>query len=341
MAEDILAPEQAIVDNYQETDVFAWANNLVQHKDELKIEVFLLNKNYVLYRTNMAGELGKQLEPLFIDDILEFVLNGAETGLTVRGFEEAEAEEGVLQRTQVFKVEKARETLNWLKTQESEIELFVEEEHDFKRVKGVVARVTHKDLKEPFYIMKVLPQSQIMRGKVGWMMRDGKFMKFDADAAVRIPADNQLLIVDQDLFVFNQTKLKQLFGYDAKEASIAAKKVAQIEANFRLSFAEGLTLQGLVEGKRSTIKKLQNIDPEALTQDEIVNHADELDLGLMTDDTGAIIIMDGKDLDKFVNLLNDDYMESNLTGQKYEIIKKRPVKPPKEDDLNSLLPTGA
>lgn len=46
----------------------------------------------------------------------------------------------------------------------------------------------------------------------------------------------------------------------------------------------------------------------------------------MQDDTGAIIIMDGKDLDKFVNLLNDDYMESPLTGQRYEIIKKKPLK---------------
>ena len=136
MADDILAPEQEATANYVETDIFAWANNLVQFKDELKIDLFLINKNYVVYRTSMAEALGKQLEPLFIDEILEAVLEGAGMGLQVRTFEEAEAEENVLQRTQLSNIDKAKEVLNWIKTQEHEIELFVEEEHDFN-----VARV--------------------------------------------------------------------------------------------------------------------------------------------------------------------------------------------------------
>src|ERR1700712_5250931 len=123
---DVLAEEP--LPEYVETDVFAWANNLVRFKDELKIELFLINKNYVVYRTNMAKELDKQLEPLFIDEILEYVLEGAAEGLIVRSFEEAEAEEKVLQRTELANVDKAREVLNWLKSQEHEIELFVEEE---------------------------------------------------------------------------------------------------------------------------------------------------------------------------------------------------------------------
>lgn len=334
--EDILAPEQAEKDNYKETDVFAWANNLLEYKDGLKIDLFLINKQYVLYRTSLAAELRKQLEPLFIDGLLEYLYNGAETGMIVRGFEEAEDEAGVLQRTQLFKVQKARELLNYLKTQEHEIEVFSDEEHDFKRIKGIIARVTHPDMKQPAYIVKVLPQSNIMRGKVGWMLRGGKFVPFDADAALRIPADNQLLIIDQDIYVFSQTRLKQLFGYDAKEASIAEKKVAEISANFRLSFPDGMTLQNLVEGKKSTIKKLQKIEPTSVKQEELIEHANELQIDLMEDDSGAIIIMDDKDLDKFVNLLNDDYMESALTGQRYEIIKKKPIKPTEPDPNQNL-----
>ncbi len=326
MDQDILAPEQAEKDNYKETDVFAWANNLLQYKDELKIDLFLISKNDTLYRTSLAKELRKQLEPLFIDGILEYIYEGAETGLIVRGFEEAEAEEGVLQRTQVFKVQKARETLNWLKTQEHEIEVFNDDEHDFKRIKGILARVSHPGLEHPAYVMKVLPQSNVMRGKAGWLLRDGKFVPFDADAALRIPSDNQLLVIDQDMYVFSQARLRQLFSYDAKEASIAEKKVAEINANFRLSFPEGQSLQNLVAGKKSTVKKLQKIEPSMIKQEELIEHANELDIDLMEDDSGAIIIMDDKDLNKFVNLLNDDYMESALTGQRYEIIRKRLLK---------------
>lgn len=322
----IKSPAEKELDNYQETDVFAWANNLVQFKDELKIEVFFFNKNGVVYRTNLQGELKKQLEPLFIDDILEYVLEGADNGLIVRGFEEAESEENVLQRTRLHKIEKAREVLNWLKTQEHEIELFNEEEHDIKRMKGIIARVGHPQMPKRFYVIKQLPQSQVMKGTAGWMIRDNKIIQFDADAALRIPPDNQLLVLDQDMYVFSEAKLKSLFGYDAKEAAIAEKKVKEIEDNFKLSFGEGDSMQSLIKGKPKIIKKLQKIDAVRTTQDDLLNHAEEMGIDMMTDDRGAIIIMDGKDMDKFVNLLNDDYMESPMTGIRYEILNKRELK---------------
>jgi len=330
---DILAPEAAEDANYIETDVFAWANNLVQYKDELKFELFFFNKNYVMYKTTIDKQLDKQMEGLFIDEILEYVLEGAANGLIVRGFEDAEAEENVLMRTRLKNVEKAREVLGWLKTQEHEIELFDDEEHDIKRMKGIVARVTHKDMKQPFYVIKQLQRSQVIRGKTGWMLRAGKFVPFDADAALRVDPTNQLLVLESDMYVFSQPKLKSLFGYDAKEASIAEGKVRQIEELFRLSFAEGLSLQSLVKGNKSTIKKLQKIDVTLMKQDALVDHAEELGVPIMTDESGAIIILDEKDLVRFVNLLNDDYVESPVTGLRYEIKSKRILRPADEDDL--------
>lgn len=331
LPQDILGDDAKEIANYQETDVFAWANNLVQYKDELKIELFFFNKNGVVYKTNLVGDLKKQLEPLFIDEILEYVLEGADNGLIVRGFEEAESEENVLQRTRLHKVEKAKEVLNWLKTQEREIELFNEEEHDIKRIKGIIARVGHQQMPKRFYVVKQLPQSQVMKGSAGWMIRDNKFVQFDADAALRIPPDNQLLILDQDMYVFSEAKLKSLFGYDAKEASIAEKKVREIEENYKLSFGEGDSMQSLIKGKPKIIKKLQKIEPDKITQDDLLSHAEEMGIEMMTDDRGAIIIMDGKDMDKFVNLLNDDYMESPMTGIRYEILNKRELKISEED----------
>lgn len=330
---DIL-PEDG--DTYEPTDVFQWANNLVQYKGDLNIDLFLFNKNGIVYRTSRSSDLDKQMEPLFIDEILEYVLDGAERGMLVRGFEEAEAEADVLQRTRTKNVEKAVNVLNWVKTQESEMELFSDETHDIKRMKGAIARISHKGM-DTFYVIKQLPTSQMMSGRVGWMVRNGKFVPFDADAAIRIPEDNQLLVVGDDMFVFSQTKLKSLFGYDAKESYIADQKVREIEAHFRLSFAEGLTIQSLVKGRRSTIKKLQKIEPTLMTQEQLLNHAEEVGVDLMEDDNGAIIIMDEKDLVKFVNLLNDDYIESPVTGLRYEIKSKKPLKEPESRDEDSLL----
>jgi len=193
--------------------------------------------------------------------------------------------------------------------------------------------VSHKGLKDPFYVAKTIPRATVLSAKTDWMLRDGKFVKFNTDAALRISNDNQLLILNQDMYVFNQSRLKQLFSYDAKEASIAEKKVEEITNNFNLSLPDNLTLQHLVAGKKSTIKKLQTVEPTTVKQQNLIDHAEELDIDLMTNDSGAIILMDSNDMDKFVNLLNDDYVESGLTGQRYEIIRKRPIKPSEDETL--------
>lgn len=318
---DVLTPPV-----YHETDVFAWANNLVQYKDELKVELFFISKNYVLYRTALSSGLKKQLEPIFVDEILEYVLEGAANGLIVRGFEEAEAEKDVLQRTQVFRVDKLRETLGWLTTQEREIVIFKEEEHDINHMKGVLARVSHAEMQQPFYAAKVLPKSQVMKGKQGWMLRSDTFIPFDAEAALRLPTDPQMLVLEQDLYVFNQSKLKTLFGYDAKEAAIAEAKIREIEEVYSLSFAEGVGINALLKGKKQLIQKLQKLDVGKVTQQQALDYAEEMGLELMPDTAGKIIIMDEKDLGTFVNIINEDYWESPLTGERYEIIKKRPLK---------------
>ncbi len=334
---DEVSPEAAAlqkeVDNYKETDVFAWANNLVQYKDELKLELFFISKNYVLYRTALSDGLKKQLEPIFIDEMLDYILDGADKGLIVRGFEEAEAESGVLQRTQVYKVDKLRETLSWIKTQEREIVLFKEEEHDINHMKGVLVRVSHAEMEKPFYLAKALPKSQVMKGKQGWMLRSDKFMPFDAEAALRLGTDPQLLVLDQDVYVFSQAKLKSLFGYDAKEAAIAESKVREIEEAYNLSFAEGIGIQALLKGKKKLIKKLQKLEVGKVTQDKALEYAEDMDLELMPDDNGRVIIMDEKDLTTFVNIINEDYWESPLTGERYEIIQKRPLRQKEEDEI--------
>ena len=58
----------AVADDKQQderSDVFLWANNLVQYKDDLKVDVFLINKNYIVYKTARGSGIAKQLEPIF------------------------------------------------------------------------------------------------------------------------------------------------------------------------------------------------------------------------------------------------------------------------------------
>ncbi len=317
---------------YTETDIFAWTNNVVQYVDDLKYTMYFFNKNGTPYRAKLPTEVERQLRVLFMDEILECVLGGIDTGLVVRGFEEAEKEEHVLQRTQIKNVTRLVELLRWLKHEQHNIETFKESEHDLKRMRGVIVSCFHKDLPAPFHIIKSLPSSQVMKGSTAWYIKEDAIRPFDEMTALKIPLENQLLAVNQDLFVFNEGKLRSLFGYDAKAASVAAKKVEEIESQHRLSFPDNLTMQDLVKDSPATIKKLQKIDPGLVSTEDLIKHAEEMGIEILTDDSGAVIIMNKKDLTTFVNLLNDDYMESPMTGQRYEIVRKKPLKPPKNEE---------
>jgi hypothetical protein len=330
---DILAQQDD--EPYIPTDVFAWANNLYQYKNQLKMELFLINKNNVLYSTKLEKELEKQFQPLFLTNMLEYILEGAAEGLVVRGFEDAEAENNVLQRTRWKNVDKLVEVMHWIRTQEGEIAQFVEEEHDLKRIKAVMARCSHEGMNngEPFYIIKALPRAQMMKGEGSWMVSGKVFMPFQDAVALKIPADNQLLVLGQDLYVFSQPKLTSLFGYDIKKNSIAEQKVAAIQEKFDLVFAEGEDMQSMVKGNKGLINKLQKLElTEEVTKEKIIDQGEELDVALMTDDNGAIIIENVKDLARFLNLVNDDYVESNMTGIRYEIKSKKPLKPAGNDE---------
>ncbi len=318
---------------YKETDVFLWANTVAAAKGNWEIELFLVSRNYFLYRVKLGSELQNQLKPLFVNGLVEYVQTGAEQGLRVGGFDQADEEDLVLPRVQLKAVENAYITLNWLKTQEHEIESFNEEQHDMKRIKGVMARCKHPDIDQPFFVIKQLPGAMVMKGSDAWLMQGGGFRRFEAEGAVKVPIDNQLLVVGDDMFVFNQTRLEQLFGYNAKKFAVAQQKIKQIEDAFKFTYDGELTMESIVQAKKTLVNKLQNIDPKLVSQADLVAYAEELGIELMTDIDGSIIILDANDMTKFINLLNDDYIESALSGKKYEIKSKKPLKLKGEEQI--------
>ena len=311
------------------TDIFLWANQTDAVKNELDVELFLFNKNYTPYSTHFASDVNNQIKPLFLYDYINFVNLGAGTGLSVRDYEMSEAEDSVLLRTELEKVGRAETLIHLIEHQRSDIVEFSEDEHEFKRIKGVVARFTHKDNpKKAFYSIKAVQQGSVLKGATSWEFRDGKFGAFQAEVGLKMPGDNQVLIVEKDIFAFNQRKFEILFNYDYKKQLLADQKVEEIEKKYKLSFPDGLDLQSMVRERKKIVTKLQKLEIGEVTQEQALEYADTMQLELMTDDAGAIIIMDGNDLDMFVNLINEDYITSEITGKRYEIKSKKPLDEP-------------
>lgn len=312
---------EASNDNGDVTDIFSWANQTDAVKNDLNVEVFLFNRNYTPYSTKIANELDTQTKALFLFDAINEVTLGAGTGLTVRDYELAEKEENTILRTDLAKVGRAETLIHLIENERSDIVEFSEQEHEFKRMKGIIARYSRKDGTGVFYIIKQV--SSGLQGATAWEFTDGTFKPFQPDFGWKVPADNQVLIVNGDIFIYNQSKFERLFNYDYKKQLLADAKVAEIEKQYKLSFPAEVTLQSLVLEKKKIVTKLQKLEVGAITQEQAIDYADTMELELMTDDDGSIIIMDGNDLDMFVNLINEDYITSEITGKRYEIKSKK------------------
>ncbi|MBR2741472.1 DUF4868 domain-containing protein [Candidatus Saccharibacteria bacterium] len=312
-------------------DVFLWANEVDEVKNNVSAELFLFNKNYTPFKIKYSDKLTGAVKAMFMQEAISYIITEADKGLECREYERADGEEKVIYRTTVDKVGRAETLIHLIENEYKDIDYFSENEYDFKKVKGIIARFTYpgEEGMKTFYIAKILPASAALKGSTSWEINGESFEPFSAEIALKMPDDNQVAIVDGNIVVFNQAKFENLFQYDYKSQVIAEAKAKELTEKYKLSFAEGLTLDGLLADKKPILKKVQAMEiAEEMPQDKLLDYADEMQLELMTDDDGSIIIMDDKDLTMFVNLLNEDYYISPVNGRRYEIKSKKLLNEP-------------
>lgn len=316
----------------EEFDVFLWANEIDEVKNNVSAELFLFNKNYTPFKIKYSDKLTGAVKSMFMQEAVNFVNEEAEKGLECREYEKADGEEKVIYKTSLSKVGRAETLIHLIENEYKDIDYFSENEHDFKKVKGIIAKFTYpggEDGTKTFYIAKLLPASGALKGATSWEIKGESFEPFSAEIALKMPEDNQIAIVGETIVVFNQAKFENLFQYDYKSQVIAEAKAKELCEKYKLSFAEGLTLDTLLAEKKPALKKVQAMDiAEEMPQEKLLDYADEMQLELMTDDDGSIIIMDDKDLTMFVNLLNEDYYVSPVNGRRYEIKSKKLLSEP-------------
>ena len=329
--------------NTPNTDIFQWANAADRDKDKLEIDLFLFTKGFTVYATKYDDLLKKQLSVLFLYDMIASVQTGAAAGMAVRSLDNIDRDDNVLLTTKLEKVEHAQEVIEQIVYGEEALEVFSEGDHEFKKIKGMVARFTPPkrgdEEPKPFFVVKLLTSSQVLLGNSAWLFKGNSFGTFEAEAGLKVTPDNQVLITGDDIFVFSESKFERLFGYSAKKYAVAEEKIKEINEHYKLSLPDGLTFEDIVKDTPALINKLQKVELGEIPQEKLVDHADEMELELMTDEaSGAIIIMDAKDAGKFINLLSDDYMKSEMTGITYLVKSKKPLQPeqPSDDPLIKL-----
>ena len=313
-------------------DVFHWANEIDEVKNNVSVELFLFNKNYTPYRVRYSDQLTASVKALFMQEATGYIIKEADKGLECREYEKSDGEDKVIYRTLLSNVGRAETLIHLIEHESRDIDSMSDHLDEFKKIKGIIARFTYPgDAGETktFYIAKALSASSALNGGSSWELNGQGFEPFSAEVALKMPSDNQVAIINDTVVIFNQKKFENLFQYDYKSQVIADAKAKELADKYKLSFAEGLTLNTLLQDKKPLVKKLQSLDiSEEMSQDQLIDYADEMQLELMTDDDGSIIIMDDKDLTMFVNLLAEDYFVSPVNGRRYEIKSKKLLSEP-------------
>lgn len=312
----------------ESTDIFHWANQIDDIKKELNIELFLFNKNYTPYSVEFSSDLNTQIKPIFLYDLINQVNLGAATGLSVHDIEYDDNSANVLNRTDLDKIGRADTLLHLIENERKDIVSFNNEEHEFKRIKGIVARFTHPtDKSIKFYAIKQIQQSKVVSGGIAWELNDNQFASMKPDVSLAMPNDNQVLVINNDIFIFNTSKFASMFNYDARKIAEADKKGAIIDKHFKLSFSSVLIpeVSLLARERPALLKKLLAIDTDNLmSQSQVMDTIDEMQIELMTDDAGAIIFMDSNDLGTFLDIVGDNYVRS-VAGNSYLAKSKKPL----------------
>lgn len=309
------------------TDIFLWANHIDGMKRDLQVELFVFNKNYTPYSIRVAETLNPYMSPVFLYDVINFVNMGAGTGLAIRELENVESTVNILPHTQLEKVGRAETLLHLIETQRNDIIEFNQNEHEFKRIKGIVARYTHpvdKDVK--FYIIKQLSASGAISSSNAWQINGGQFEPHSSEVTLKMPTDNQMLVVGGDLFIFNQSKFKQVFDYDIQQILQSDQKGEAISKHYRLNLPDLFNdFAVMARSRKSTLKKLLDVNTETMPdQETVLEIADEMQVQLMSDDNGAIILYDPTDLGTFLDIINDNYLQSPA-GKHYLAKSKKPL----------------
>ena len=166
-----------------EFDVFQWANNVDEIKNNVSVELFLFNKNYTPYKVRYSDVLMQAIRSMFMLEAVEYVIKEADKGLECREYELSDGEDKVIYRIELEKVGRAETLIHLIENEYKDIAFFTDDEYEFKRIKGIVAKFTYPgdNGQETFYIAKNLAASSALKGKLGWELNGESFEPLTAD----------------------------------------------------------------------------------------------------------------------------------------------------------------
>lgn len=164
---------------------------------------------------------------------------------------------------------------------------------------------------------RVLRKGGSMKLVFGW----GTLRTLPDEDTLTIPSWADCFFHNDVCYVFDRHGFRALFNFHEIEKGRAQVTIDELKAEMNFEFGEGFDLTHMVEdqhsmGKLSRPNKLVNrTAPFEKLCDINVNY----NIGLVMDSTtGKVVLNDKKEAKKFLKILNDDYLKSEVSEKKYD-----------------------
>ena len=121
-------------------DVFHWANEVDEVKNNVSVELFLFNKNYTPFRVRYSDALTASVKAMFMQEATGFIIKEADKGLECREYEKSDGEDKVIYRTKLSNVGRAETLIHLIEHEYRNIDSYTDHVDEFKKVKGILAK---------------------------------------------------------------------------------------------------------------------------------------------------------------------------------------------------------
>jgi hypothetical protein len=93
-------------------DVFQWANQVEEYKNNVSCELFLFNKNYTPFKVRYSDKLTANVKAMFMMEAVTYVNKEADKGLEQKEYELSDGDSNVVYRTDLSNVTRAESLIN-------------------------------------------------------------------------------------------------------------------------------------------------------------------------------------------------------------------------------------
>lgn len=317
-----------------DTDIFQLINNLGGldlRMNEINVQLLVMTKDHTLYRTNTDASIEEGLIDCFVKPVCNYLTTEPDNGLILQEYDpQQNPDHPVLWTLPVDDVPAFETAKEQLSQSPDSIDIYHDETGNLEGVIALALRVQIED-QEMIVFQKLLPQGILKNSRKFGIFFDGSsFGKLEYPTTFQVSHDNHVVYFNETIHILHNGNFEYLFDYKTQMVAIAEIKLTNIETRHAefIELEDGKSLSVLLAGDAHALRKLQKLEENSITLTPTklneLKDSHNLDIELNVD-TGKMKVLSKKDAKTLINILNDDYLSSSLTAEKYAVQSKKKV----------------